>query len=74
MKTSAEALENLEKDHNKKAIFIFVQFKGLEFDKIPRIYMVSVQEVVQFLSTTRGGHINLILNEKHKYARNWRRS
>ena len=31
--------------------------------------MANVIEVAEFLSGTRGGHINLILHERHKYIR-----
>lgn len=67
--TYAEALKHWEKDHNKKTVLVFVQFKGIEFDVMPRMYMASVREVAEFLSKTRGGHINLILYEHHKYVR-----
>lgn len=65
----AEALENWEKKHNPKIIFAFVQFKNVGFDAMPRIYLAGVREVAQFLSKTRGGHINLILYEEHTYIR-----
>lgn len=67
--TYAEALRQWKNKHKPKTIFIFVQFKDSKFGKMPRIYMANVKEVARFLSSTRGGHINLILYEKHKYIR-----
>ncbi len=67
--TYTQALEQWKRDHNPKTVFVFVQFKDTTFGMIPRMYMANVVEVADFLSGTRGGHINLILHERHKYVR-----
>jgi len=64
-----QALKNWHKKHKHNIIFCFVQFKSIPYGKIPRIYIASLDEVVEHLSTTRGGKINLILHEYHKYVR-----
>jgi hypothetical protein len=53
----------LEK-HQRKTIFCFVQFKGVDVDKLPRAYLATPSEVALRLKKTAKGRGDTILYEE----------
>lgn len=54
--------------HGGKTIFCFIQFKGVEIDQLPRIYLARPVEVVTQLKATAKGRGDTILYEDHTYT------
>lgn len=57
----------LEK-HTKKTVFCFVQFKGVDLDALPRMYLATPSEVVAWLKSAAKGRGDTILYERHEWA------
>jgi len=55
--------------HGSKTVFCFVQFMGLKFDQLPRMYLASAQEVAQKLRQAKNGQGDSVLNENWTFVR-----
>ena len=51
--------------HKAHTVLCFVQFKGVEFDVMPRIYLARPKEVVARLKSASGGRGDAILFENY---------
>jgi len=54
--------------HGSKTIFCFVQFEGVELNKLPRVYLASPKEVAQRLRETAKGRGDSILYEDYTWT------
>ena len=52
--------------HKPRTALCFVQFKSVEFDAMPRIYLARPSEVAHLLKEASGGRGDTILWENHK--------
>lgn len=55
--------------HRPKTIFCFVQFKNVQPDQLPRLYLATPIEVVKRLKETAKGRGDTILYEDYTYVR-----
>lgn len=46
-----------------------VQFKGVDFETMPRLYLARTCEVAAYLKSMRAGHGYTVLRENHKWIR-----
>ena len=51
------------KKHNPKTILCFVQFKGIQIDKMPRVYIATPAEVAEHLKATANGRGSTVIYE-----------
>jgi len=56
------------KKHHEKTIFCFVQFKNVELDELPRLYLATPNEVAKRLKESANGRGETILYEYKKWA------
>lgn len=54
--------------HKPRTIVCFVQFKGVEMQDLPRVYLASPQEVAERLRHTAKGRGDTILYEEHTWG------
>lgn len=54
--------------HKPKTIFCFVQFDGVAFDEMPRVYLATPEEVALHLRQTANGRGDTILHERHTWG------
>lgn len=59
----------LEK-HKSKTVFCFVQFKNVDLNELPRLYIATPHEVAEVLKKSAGGRGDTILSEEHKWGVN----
>jgi len=57
-----------EANYHSKTIFCFIQFKGVEIDQLPRIYLAHPIEVATQLKASSNGRGDTILYEEHTYT------
>jgi len=55
-------------DHTTKTILCFVQFKNIQVNEMPRIYLATPTEIAQRLKETAKGRGYTILYEDHTYV------
>jgi hypothetical protein len=53
--------------YSTKTIFCFVQFKGIQFEDLPRLYLATPKEIGQRLKESANGRGDTILYENHTY-------
>jgi hypothetical protein len=53
--------------HSPGTVFCFVQFKGVAFSDLPRLYLASPREVADRLHSTAKGRGDTILYEAHEW-------
>ena len=54
--------------HSASTILCLVQFKGVQFDQMPRLYLATPSEVAERLRAIAGGRGHTVLREKHKWT------
>lgn len=54
--------------HGARTIFCLVQFKGVPFDQMPRVYLATPAEIGTRLKETAGGRGDSILYEHHAWT------
>lgn len=54
--------------HSNKTVFCLVQFKGVDLDSLPRMYLASPREIARHLKRARGKLGNSILHEEHTWS------
>jgi hypothetical protein len=54
--------------HKPRTIFCFVQFKGVVFDGMPRLYLASPDEIAERLKATAAGRGDTVLYESQKWG------
>ena len=67
-RTYHEAIDEWLKAHGKKTIFCLVQFKGVEFGDMPRLYLATPKEIADALHNAKGGNGDTILEEYKKWT------
>ena len=55
--------------HSKKTILCLVQFKGVGYEQMPRIYIATPLEIANLLKSEAGGRGDTILYEYHEWKR-----
>jgi hypothetical protein len=65
-----DAIDLWLKNHGKKTIFCFVQFKGVENNELPRMYLASPDEIAEVLHHSRAGEGVTKLRENHIWGAN----
>jgi len=66
------AIDAWLKAHGRKTIFCLVQFRGIELNQLPRIYLASPAEIAKRLHETANGRGDTILYEKKTWtSRAW---
>ena len=63
-----EAASEWLKVHGQKTIFCLVQFKNVNDDELPRMYLASPAEIVQALNNSRAGNGETVLREYHRWG------
>ena len=64
-----EAIDKWLEEHGKKTIFCLVQFKNVESDELPRMYLASPAEIAELMKASKAGNGDTILYEAHKWTR-----
>ncbi len=62
------AADKWQSRHKPGTAVCLVQFKGVDDDKMPRIYLASPREIADHLKAARGGHGETALKEKKTYG------
>jgi hypothetical protein len=62
------AIETWLGRHKPRTVLCFVQFKGVPYDSMPRVYLASPTEVASRLKETAKGRGDTILYEKHTWG------
>lgn len=63
-----DAIDSWLKAHGKKTIFCLVQFKHVEADELPRMYLATPEEIAHIMKESRIGNGDTILYEYHKWT------
>ena len=64
----AEAADKWFARHSARTVLCFVQFKGVEQDSMPRIYIATPKEVITQLKKSAGGRGDGVLHENKKWS------
>lgn len=67
--TYHEAIDLWFKSHHKKTIFCLVQFKGVDLNETPRVYLATPKEIADRMKATAKGRGDTILYENHKWMK-----
>ena len=67
-RTYHEAIDAWLEAHGKKTIFCLVQFKGVELNKMPRVYLASPAEIAEEMHKSRAGNGETVLREYKKWT------
>ena len=62
-----EAVRRWASAQDGDTVYCFVQFAGVKLGECPRVYLASIQDIVDHMRTVRNGHGHTILWEKHRY-------
>lgn len=54
--------------HGARTIFCLVQYKDVDFDAMPRVYLATPAEIAERLKMTAGGRGDTILHECHAWG------
>lgn len=54
--------------HHKKTVFCLVQFKNVDINEMPRIYIATPREIAERLKASAAGRGETILFENHKWT------
>ncbi|MCX5804292.1 MAG: hypothetical protein NTU69_12325 [Proteobacteria bacterium] len=54
--------------HSNKTVFCLVQFKGTSVESLPRMYLVTPQEIADWLKSAAAGSGDTILYENHLWS------
>lgn len=65
-----EAIDLWLLKHSKKTIFSLVQFKGVQINDMPRVYLATPNEIASLMKKSRNGLGNTVLREKKTWAGN----
>ncbi len=63
-----EAIQKWLNNHNKKTIFCLVQFKDINYNEMPRMYLATPDEIAKVMKASAGGRGDTILYEYHKWG------
>lgn len=63
-----EAIDRWLESHGKRTVLCLVQFKGVDLDQMPRIYLARPEEVARRLHESRKGHGDAILYEDYTWG------
>ena len=63
-----EAIDRWLASHGKKTIFCLVQFKDVQPDEMPRMYLATPAEIADVMKKNRSGYGDTILYEYHKWG------
>lgn len=63
-----EAISEWIKAHSDKTIFCLVQFKNVDKNELPRMYLATPSEIARVLKESRAGNGDTILYEYHKWT------
>jgi hypothetical protein len=63
-----KAVDSWLSDHGALTIFCFVQFKDVQLDALPRVYLATPAEVAERLKSSAGGRGDTILYEDHAWT------
>ncbi len=66
--TYHEAADRWLAKHGEKTIMCFVQFKGIELNELPLMYLATPQEVCEWLKKAAMGRGDTILHVKHTWT------
>lgn len=64
------AIDDWLQAHGKKTIFCLVQFKNVNDNELPRMYLASPAEIAKALHDSRSGNGETVLREFHKWGDN----
>ena len=62
-----EAIDDWLSDHGQKTLFCLVQFKGVNDDELPRMYLATPSEIAKQMKAARNGVGDTVLREEHTY-------
>ena len=62
------AIDIWSRRHKPRTVFSFVQFKNVEIDQLPRVYLATPSEIAQRLKETAKGRGDTILYERHSWS------
>ncbi|MBE0624551.1 MAG: hypothetical protein IH606_07065 [Burkholderiales bacterium] len=62
------AVDDWLKKHSKKTIFCLVQFKDIQIDELPRMYLATPVEIALWLKAAAAGRGDTILYEYHAWT------
>ena len=54
--------------HSNKTVFCLVQFKGVPVDSLPRMYLATPREILEWLKAAAAGRGDTILYEVHIWS------
>ena len=63
-----EAIDRWLNNHGQKTIFCLVQFKGVQDNELPRMYLATPSEIAMLMKASRNGLGDTILHEYHKWS------
>jgi hypothetical protein len=64
-----DAIRAWEKAHKDiKIIYCLVQFRGIAFGDMPRIYLAKIKDMAAYLKASRGGYGYTALREEYQWA------
>ena len=63
-----EAIDEWLKAHGEKTIFCLVQFKDVNDDEMPRMYLATPSEIASEMKKSRAGNGDTVLREYHKWG------
>ena len=58
----------VNKHQDQSVIYALVQFKGVSFGEMPRVYFCTIQEAAEYMKSSRGAHGYTSLRETYKWA------
>lgn len=64
-----EAIDLWLLKHSKKTIFSLVQFKGVQINEMPRVYIAKPSEVADLMKKTRNGTGDTVLRENKVWTK-----
>lgn len=67
--TYHEAVDIWLTKHHEHTVFCLVQFKDVDFDEMPRVYLATPGEIAQRLKDSANGRGETILYEKHEWGK-----
>jgi hypothetical protein len=63
------AIDSWLKKHSRKTVFCLVQFKNVEINGLPRMYLATPKETAIWLKTAASGRGVTVLSEKHVWSK-----
>lgn len=68
-RTWPETVERWLENQPSDVLMCFVQFQGVEFSGMPRIYLARAEEVSKQLKKGRNGNVSTCLYERYRYSK-----